>query len=137
MISAVSFRSTTPMSFEERITKPQTFAVKEDVSAASSIQGGKKKSSFGKKLLKFLGITAIVAAALALIAKSGKLQVTEGATDAWNLIKSGINKAGNWVLRKVGTILPKTAEEVTKDAVQKPFQQATSAVEDAILHTQA
>lgn len=119
MISSVSFRSTMPASnFQDVISRPQAYTVKDAPQASSPINGQKsQKSSVLKTIAKAVGVVAVTAGALALIAKTGVLK--QGKNQTLNSIKSVINNIGNAILDTASSvknkILPKAAE-VVEDA---------------------
>ena len=121
MVSAISFGTTG--SFSEKIKQPQTYTVKEEPAAAAPINKGGEKSSFGKKLLKFIGIALGVVGILALIGKTGVCAVPEGAAETtMNKIKGGLDKAGKAVCNYVKNKLPEAAEQVSEAATEKAPQ---------------
>lgn len=67
MVSSIGFRSTTPQvsTFQDMISRPQTYIQKETPAAASSLKDGKnKKGSAGKVIAGLLVGTAAVTAGL-------------------------------------------------------------------------
>ena len=121
MVSRVSFGTTG--NFAEKIKQPQTYTVKEEPTAATSIQNNEKKPSFFKTLLKIAGIAVGVLGVLALIGRSGVCAVPEDAAKTTlNRIKGGLDKAGKAVCNYVKNKLPETAEKISEAATEKAPQ---------------
>ncbi len=111
-ISPVSFASTAASSsFQEKISRPQSFTrPAENPSAAS----GLGKESKGKKhpVRKAAGVIIALGAAaagLAYAAKTGKLAAGENETI--NRIKKPLEKAGSYIYDKAKTVISKIPQK--------------------------
>ena len=121
MITPVSFRSTvatSASSFEDKIKQPQTYVVKEDPSAASSIKSSEKKGKAGK-VLGGAVIVAALATALGVLAHKGNFsQWAQGAEGLKKTLLTGLDTVGKFIADKAIFVKDKVSEFV-KDIPSK------------------
>lgn len=98
-ISPVNFRSTVGNTqrtdFTALISRPQAFAHMEQPTAATNLEGGKKKKSPIKTLLGLIVAAGAVMAGLALGAKQGIFKVKSNDKEYVKIAKSGLKIAGD------------------------------------------
>lgn len=136
-ISPVSFRNTvgTPQrtEFNALISRPQAYAHMEQPTAATNLEGGKKKKSPIKTILGLIIAAGGIMAGLALGAEHGVFNAKSGGNKYVEIAKSGLKIAGEkcseWGKKaiefgknKFNEIKSKLSESTLKDILKKPTQ---------------